>query len=59
MVEADRLGGRAVVEWCPVAVKERMDIWGPRKDAFPLMQRLKAQFDPLGILNPGRFYGGI
>lgn len=57
--QAELLGGRAVVEWAPVSVKEKINIWGTLRDDFALMQRLKAQFDPQGILNPGRFYGGI
>ncbi len=57
--ETDRLGGRAVVEWAPPEVKGKANLWGPLRDDFPVMQRLKAQFDPQTILNPGRFYGGI
>ena len=33
----------------------RRDIWGPKGDAFAVMQSLKDRFDPAGILNPGRF----
>ena len=57
--EANRLGGRAVVEWAPPEVKKKIGVWGPVRDDFPLMQRLKAAWDPQAILNPGRFYGGI
>ncbi len=57
--EANQLGGRAVVEWAPAAAKAMTNLWGPLRDDFPVMQRLKAQFDPQAILNPGRFYGGI
>ena len=53
------MDGRAVVQAAPVAVKERVDVWGPPGDALPLMRRVKAEFDPKGILNPGRFVGGI
>ncbi|MGA2796599.1 MAG: FAD-binding oxidoreductase [Thermoguttaceae bacterium] len=31
------------------------DVWGPKADAFAVMQSLKDRFDPAGILNPGRF----
>jgi len=27
--------------------------------AFAVMKRLKAEFDPRGTLNPGRFVGGL
>ena len=57
--QTELLGGRAVVEWAPASVKEKINIWGTLRDDFALMQRLKAEFDPQGILNPGRFYGGI
>jgi glycolate oxidase FAD binding subunit len=57
--EIEGLGGRAVVEWAPASVKEKVNLWGTLRDEFAVMQRLKAQFDPHGILNPGRFYGGI
>jgi len=57
--EIESLGGRAIVEWAPASVKEKVNLWGTLRDEFAVMQRLKAQFDPQGILNPGRFYGGI
>jgi glycolate oxidase FAD binding subunit len=57
--EIEGLGGRAIIEWAPASVKEKASLWGTLRDDFAVMQRLKAQFDPQGILNPGRFYGGI
>ena len=53
------LGGSLTVEACPLAVKEKTDIWGEPAGDFPLMQRIKEQFDPRGIINPGRFLGGL
>ncbi|CAI8021054.1 Glycolate oxidase subunit GlcD [Geodia barretti] len=52
-------GGSAVVERCPISVKRRLDVWGPLPSSMTVMRRLKAQFDPAGILNPGRFIGGL
>jgi glycolate oxidase FAD binding subunit len=50
------LGGTLTVLSCPTdAVLTREDLWGPRDDAFAVMQALKDRFDPLNILNPGRF----
>ncbi len=59
MQVAGEHGGTAVVEEAPPDVKLELDVWGPVRDDFPLMQALKAQFDPRGTLNPGRFLGRI
>ncbi len=58
-VHATGNNGFAVVEEIPPALKERANVWGTVGKAFPLMQRLKETLDPNGILNPGRFVGGI
>ncbi len=55
----NNLGGRVTIPWCPTEVKHDVNVWGPLRDDFPLMQKLKAQFDPDRILNPGRFVGGL
>jgi glycolate oxidase FAD binding subunit len=52
-------GGYVVIEAAPTAVKERLDVWGPPPSAFNLLKALKAKFDPAGVLNPGRFIGGL
>ena len=60
--KARALGGTAVVEHCPRSVKERIDVWdGGNMGAGELavMRRIKANFDPAGILNPGRFIGRL
>jgi glycolate oxidase FAD binding subunit len=49
-------GGFLSVLQAPVAVKEKIDVWGYRGNAVPLMRQIKQQFDPAGILNPGRFF---
>jgi glycolate oxidase FAD binding subunit len=54
-----RLSGSLVVEACPLSLKEKIDVWGEPAADFPLMRRLKEQFDPQGILNPGRFLGRL
>jgi glycolate oxidase FAD binding subunit len=53
------LGGSLVVEACPLALKEKIDVWGEPAADFPLMRRIKEQFDPQGILSPGRFLGRL
>ena len=56
---AKKLDGYVVVEAIDPVLKERVDVWGHVGGAFPLMKRLKETLDPQGILNPGRFAGGI
>ena len=56
------LGGRTVLEFVPpelADLKRQYHVWGPTRQDFPLMQKLKREFDPDGVLNPGRFVGGI
>ncbi len=57
--DVEKTQGSLVVLHCPPAVKACVDVWGEVGDALPLMRRVKAQFDPAGMLNPGRFVGGI
>jgi len=52
-------GGSFSILRCPLEIKSQMDVWGSAGDALPLMRSIKAQFDPTGVLNPGRFIGGI
>ncbi len=53
------LGGHLTVESAPVELKRAIDVWGPTGAGGRLMRRIKDQFDPTGILSPGRFVGGI
>jgi len=53
------LGGTCVVEHAPLAVKPSLDVWGDVGPALGPMRRLKAELDPQGMLNPGRYVGGI
>jgi glycolate dehydrogenase FAD-binding subunit len=53
------VGGHAMIEWAPLPVKERVSVWDDPGPATRIMKGLKAQLDPRGILNPGRFVGGI
>ena len=53
-------GGSLVVEKAPAALKVNVDAWGPiAPEQLTIMSRLKREFDPDGILNPGRFVGGL
>ena len=54
-----RRGGSVVVREAPPAFKERVEVWGPVGTRLQLTRRVKEKFDPRGVLNPGRFVGGI
>ncbi len=52
-------GGHAVVLSTTMGGLTRQAIWGPVDEDVVWMQKVKAQFDPKGLLNPGRFpYAG-
>lgn len=53
------LGGNGSIPWCPEGWKESLRVWGPERSDFAQMRKLKAVFDPAGILAPGRFAGGF
>ena len=58
----ERLGpgcGSAIIRQAEGELRSLVDVWGPLGDGFPLMRRVKRQFDPGGILNPGRGPGGL
>lgn len=52
-------GGSLVIEKAPPDVKTNVEVWGYNAPALALMRAIKKQFDPKGLLNPGRFVGGI
>jgi glycolate oxidase FAD binding subunit len=54
-----RRGGSAVVVKASTGLEGRIDIWGELPGSRPLMQALKARFDPNNILNPGGGPGGL
>ena len=52
-------GGTLVLERCPLDLKRRVDVFGEPPASFGLMRRVKEQFDPRGVLSPGRFVGRL
>ena len=57
--EAAKHEGNLILESSPRDLKERVSVWGrPRSDDV-VMRRLKETVDPGGVLNPGRFVGGV
>src|SRR5688572_1023614 len=51
--------GSAVVIKCSPELRTHVDVWGPMGDGLSLMKAVKQQFDPAGILSPGRGPGGL
>jgi glycolate oxidase FAD binding subunit len=56
---AERYNFRVTVIACPLELKRELSIWGPPREDFLLMQRVKRAFDPHNIFAPGRFVGGL
>ena len=56
---AQRNGGATVIEVSPSGIKRGMDVFGDVGPSLSVMRRMKEQYDPARILNPGRFAGGI
>lgn len=50
---------RAIVESCPADQKEALELWPHPGTQLAVMQRIKDQFDPHHLLNPGRLYNLI
>ncbi len=52
------ISAQAMLEWCPSEVKRAAGgVWGPARQDFALMRRIKNVFDPQNVLSPGRFAG--
>jgi len=56
---AQKHNGHAVIIRAPASLKEGIDVWGPPPASLDLMREIKKQFDPHGILNPGRFIANL
>jgi glycolate oxidase FAD binding subunit len=51
--------GHAVVFAAPAEFKQGVEVWGPSPATISLQREVKRQFDPKGLLNPGRFWSGL
>ena len=51
--------GSAVIRRGDPALRRRVGAWGPIGDGLRVMQEIKRQFDPAGLLNTGRGPGGL
>ena len=52
-------GFRGAIEFAPASAKAATDLWPVPGASLGVMQKVKAMFDPDGILNSGRLYGRI
>lgn len=52
---AASLGAHAVIKRAPSMLFSQLERWGPRRDDYLVMLKLKQAFDPNAILNPGVF----
>lgn len=57
--EAVKNEGNLIVERAPRTIKEKVNVWGQTRSDVVVVRRLKAKLDPSGILNPGRYVGGV
>lgn len=56
---AEERGGRAVVARARGVAPGTIAPWGDAAGLLPWFRKIKAAFDPDGILSPGRFVGGL
>jgi glycolate oxidase FAD binding subunit len=53
-------GGHATLVRAPVEVRAAVDVFEPMDDALRRVTAgVKASFDPVGVLNPGRMHAGL
>jgi glycolate oxidase FAD binding subunit len=57
--EMRRLQPRSAIVAGDAPIRASLRAWGEEPQAIEKMRAMKRQFDPHGILNPGRFVGGI
>jgi glycolate oxidase FAD binding subunit len=57
--QAVKSEGNLVVESSPFSIKKKLNVWGQMRSDYRIMRNLKEEIDPSGVLNPGRFVGGI
>jgi glycolate oxidase FAD binding subunit len=57
--QAVSMGGSLFVTGGAALLPGGYDAWGDVGPSLAIMKRIKERFDPTGLLNPGRFVGGI
>ncbi len=56
---AESVGGAVVVERAPDDLYGFVDPWGTAPASMRVQRRIKAAFDPDGVMVPGRLPGGL
>ncbi len=51
-------GGQVIVERCETDWASQLSLWGAGRNDWPLMDAVKREFDPKGLLSPGRGIDG-
>jgi glycolate oxidase FAD binding subunit len=54
----NREGAVTVLDGWP-ELGRQFDAWGGHRTDFGLIRTVKKKFDPQGIMNPGRYVGGL
>jgi glycolate oxidase FAD binding subunit len=49
------IGGVLILQESPIDFKESFDVWGDIGSGLGIMRRIKTNFDPDNLLNPGRY----
>jgi glycolate oxidase FAD binding subunit len=57
--QARTMRGALTVTAAPIEIKQRVDVWDDPGPSIRIMRRLKEEFDPNGVISPGRYVGGI
>ena len=58
--EVDKLGGHAMLMRAPSPIRSSLSVFHLQSPELAgLTKRLKEQFDPKRVLNPGRMYAGV
>jgi glycolate oxidase FAD binding subunit len=56
---AAKHGATCVIERCPPDAKRDIDVFGKPPSSLALMRAIKQEFDPNGVLSPGRMVGKV
>lgn len=55
LAKTTALGGHLTVCKAPLPLKPELAIWGGSVEAWPMMQKIRSEFDPTECLSPSRF----